>query len=237
MNYKVGDRVRIKSIDWYNKNKDKFSRVWTSDGQIPFEKYMSHFCGKVMTISFVGINYYAMIGDFVAHWTDEMIEGLAEEEVGLIDKFSSRWINEFNLPEGYIFKDENGNVINATKIVMEKKKKEYPKTYEECAKVLLDRASVRNDFGYKGELLVALQKLLVCRDAYWKIAGAEMGLGKPWEPNWEENYEKSVITTFKNAVAKFNTKEQYTFAFPTEEMRDAFYENFKVLIEECKELL
>ena len=36
-------------------------------------------------------------------------------------------------PEGYIFKDENGNVINATKIVLEKKKKEYPKTYEEFA--------------------------------------------------------------------------------------------------------
>ena len=35
----------------------------------------------------------------------------------------------WDLPEGYIFKDENGNVINATKIVLEKKKKEYPKTY------------------------------------------------------------------------------------------------------------
>jgi hypothetical protein len=26
-------------------------------------------------------------------------------------------------------------------------------------------------------------------------------------------------------------------AFPTEEMRDEFYENFKYLIEQCKELL
>ena len=33
--------------------------------------------------------------------------------------------------DDYIFKDENGNVINATKIVLEKKKKEYPKSYEE----------------------------------------------------------------------------------------------------------
>ena len=29
----------------------------------------------------------------------------------------------WDLPEGYIFKDENGNVINATKIVLEKKKR------------------------------------------------------------------------------------------------------------------
>lgn len=35
-------------------------------------------------------------------------------------------------PEGYQFVDENGNVINATKIVLEKKKKGYPKTFEEC---------------------------------------------------------------------------------------------------------
>ena len=45
-------------------------------------------------------------------------------------------INEIRLPEGYIFKDENGNVINATKIVLEKKKKEYPKTYEECNRIM-----------------------------------------------------------------------------------------------------
>ena len=28
----------------------------------------------------------------------------------------------YNLPDGYQFKDENGNVINAQKIVLEKKK-------------------------------------------------------------------------------------------------------------------
>ena len=34
-------------------------------------------------------------------------------------------INEIKLPEGYIFidEDENGNIINATKIVLEKKEK------------------------------------------------------------------------------------------------------------------
>ena len=32
------------------------------------------------------------------------------------------------IPNGYEIKDENGNVINATKIVLEKNKKESPKT-------------------------------------------------------------------------------------------------------------
>ena len=93
-------------------------------------------------------------------------------------------------PESYIFKDENGNVINATKIVLEKKKKEYPKTYEECWYELKHDINHDKVEGYKSDILSALQKLLVCRDAYWKIAGEEMGLGKPWEPDWKDNYQK-----------------------------------------------
>lgn len=167
---------------------------------------------------------------------------LVEEEVGLVDKFSSRWVNEFNLPKGYIFKDENGNIINATKIVLEKKKREYPKTYGECCKVL----------GYSGnynmilttdvdnKLFNALYRLKVCRDAYWKIAGEEMGLGKPWKPDWtDQESPKYCITIIKDQVEA--SKRYYIMntilAFPTEEMRDAFYENFKSEIESCKKLL
>lgn len=29
-----------------------------------------------------------------------------------------------------------------------------------------------------------LQTLLICRNAYWKMAGEQMGFGKSWEPNW-----------------------------------------------------
>lgn len=151
------------------------------------------------------------------------------------------WVNEFNLPDGYIFKDENGNIINATKIVLKKKKKEYPKTYEECCKVL----------GYSGnynmilttdvdnKLFNALYRLKVCRDAYYKIAGDEMRLGKPWKPYFKNgNQTKYCVYNDSGDIIKgswFFTNA--ILAFPAEEMRDAFYENFKVLIEECKELL
>ncbi len=115
----------------------------------------------------------------------------------------------------------------------------YPKTYEDCAKVLLDRASVRNDLGYKGEFLVALQKLFVCRDAYWKIYGEEKGLGGPWEPDWREGRyiiyrnQDDIIGGYREA----GFVEHHIFAFPTKEMRDTFKENFKKDIEKCKELL
>ena len=79
------------------------------------------------------------------------------------------------------------NTINGEKIVktlIKRKfttimKKEYPKTYEECCAILEYIPHTDGIIGYKWNILQSLQKLLVCRDAYWKIAGEEMGLGKP----------------------------------------------------------
>ena len=148
-----------------------------------------------------------------------------------------------------IFKDENGNIINAMKIVLEKKKKEYPKTYEECCKVLniavrdldiLDNMLDTTEIIYSknlDRLLNSFRKLLICRDAYWKLYGEEMGLGKPWEPE-DLRYVYSLFR-WDGDITISNTcyGNNHIFEFPTEEMRDAFYENFKELIEQCKELL
>ena len=241
MRFKVGDRVLIKSIDWYNENKDNYGDIRL--GGTFFRDFMSQFCGSVVTIESIRLVIDTMCYKIKEDngfycWVDEMIEGLVEEEVGLVDNFSSRWVNEFNLPDGYIFKDENGDVINATKIVLEKKKKEYPKTYEECREILKEQADVT--YGYKKDVLHSFQKLLICRDAYWKIAGQEMGLGKPWEPDWG-NPDHDSYPTITRCGGKIIRTTIYThdcpLAFPTEEMRDAFYENFKELINECKELL
>ena len=135
--------------------------------------------------------------------------------------------------DDYIFKDENGNVINTTKIVLEKKKKEYPKTFEECVHALEgeNRMSL--------EQMNAFRKLIDARNAYWKIAGEEMGLGKPWEPDYaKERYiiYKWVDEIFKGYKAG-GFGERFILEFPTEEMRDAFKENFDPDIEFCKELL
>lgn len=115
----------------------------------------------------------------------------------------------------------------------------YPKTYEECCKVLDWNHRNYDRVGYESELLCKFQVLLLCRDAYWKIAGEEIGLGKPWKPDWTNNNEvKFIIGVSENEIIKCCSGiAQYIFAFPTKEMRDAFYENFKSEIEICKELL
>ena len=88
-------------------------------------------------------------------------------------------------------------------------------------------------------LMNQLNKLFICRDAYWKLAGEEMGLGKPLEPDWNNNSQfKYLISCWRaNIIKESYFAKDCTLAFPTPEMRDAFYENFKELIEICKELL
>ena len=141
-------------------------------------------------------------------------------------------------PNGYQFVDENGNVINAQKIVLEKKKKEYPKTYVECYSVLGYEPDEDVVSCYRGKLIESFVKLLICRDAYWKIAGEEMGLGKPWEPIFDIDNNHFVITVHHGEIEKFFGYTPHDIlVFPTAEMRDAFYENFKELIESVKELL
>ena len=146
--------------------------------------------------------------------------------------------------DDYIFKDENGNVINAVKIVLEKKEKKYPETFKECRDYI--ESCYDESFcadlvatGYKSNLIESFAKLLVCRDAYWRIAGKEIGLEKPWEPDWKDNYQKKwTINFYQDEINRTNGPNvQFILAFPSEEMRDAFYNNFKELIEQCKELL
>lgn len=149
------------------------------------------------------------------------------------------------------------SIVENGKLCIIKKTNSYPKTYEECYEILMGKTnfsefnlvpikysnttkfdnSVSPDAPHI-ELFNNLYKIFICRDAYWKIAGEKMGLGKFWEPDLEneelyciQNYNKQIV------ISRTNTAFNKILIFPTEKMRDAFYENFKDLIESCKELL
>ena len=121
-----------------------------------------------------------------------------------------------------------------------RRKPQYPKTYEECCDILqLEHTFELKDLTIDEEKLTdSFIRLKRCRDAYWKIAGEQMGLGKPWEPNWKDDSDKYFICYLKDELWMSNIRDCNRFlVFPTKEMRDAFCENFKNLIENCKELL
>ena len=309
MKYKEGDRVRIRSKEWYESNKNKFGKVWTrsltGDYMICFDHGFVKYCGKVAEIFSVERDNYALKGIPYA-WTDEMIEGLAEypkiaiqgdptRGVSVIDalialggendkdsiattkhacyfidhegKIRSRLLE--NLPEGFklytleewrkenmekenadkkelllgLVETQKGQELiphkdyeikqNGDKFYLVKKKKEYPKTFEECVHVLEGESRMSL------EQMNTFRRLIDARNAYWKIAGEEMGLGKPWEPDWTDlgQLKYCIWVDVGEFITMTNVRGQHILAFPTAEMRDAFYENFKELIEQCKELL
>lgn len=116
-----------------------------------------------------------------------------------------------------------------------KKKSKYPTTYEECCGILgitFDYPDIRMVTTDEFSLYSNFIQLIRCRDAYWKFADN-------WKPDWTDNNEKKYIINFYQNEINFTngTNAQYILSFSTAEMRDAFYENFKNLIEKCKQLL
>ena len=59
MSLKVGDKVRIKSKEWYDKNKDENGEIKKND--IVFGKYYSEFCGLTMDINSLKDDMYYLL--------------------------------------------------------------------------------------------------------------------------------------------------------------------------------
>lgn len=250
--YKIGQKVRVKSLDWYHHNKDSFGSVPIGDKKPKFTYNMSKYCGQVLTVDdhteYEG-EYYMIEDDGRYVWADEMFEGVVDDhqyhtdmsgryhpdsELDNIDKYIMRFDGnecKIALPEGYQFVDREGNIIDTSVIMVTKKEVEYPKDYDGCCNVLND------DDKMSLWMMNELRKLVNARNAYWKIYGEANGLGGSWKPDWENG----CYVIFTNGDGTIERDLQYglnaILAFPTKELRDMFYERFKSEIELCKELL
>jgi hypothetical protein len=101
--------------------------------------------------------------------------------------------------------------------------KEMNKSYRDCvidANILPSREYAK--------AMLALCKLIQLRDCY----------NDGWEPNWNSFEEKYVILFYCNkSVLSCSQRSHCLLAFKTQGLRNAFYENFKDLIEQAKLLL
>lgn len=250
--YKIGQKVKVKSIDWYNYNKDRYGSVCIEDKKPKFTFAMSKYCGLVLTINdhseYEG-EYYMIEDDGKYTWADEMFEGVIDDhqyhpemsgqyypdsEPNNIDKYIQRFDGnecKIALPEGYQFVDREGNIIDTSVIMVTKKEVEYPKDYDGCCNVLDD------DEKMSLWMMNELRKLVNARNAYWKIYGEANGLGGSWKPDWEAGcyviFTKGDGTIERDLQFGINA----ILAFPTKELCDMFYERFISEIEQCKELL
>ena len=80
MKYNVGDKVKIKSLNWYLKNKDQHGDV-DCCGEFCFTDDMAKYCGKIYTIVEKKCNGYKINIDTNSKsivWTDDMFECLVK---------------------------------------------------------------------------------------------------------------------------------------------------------------
>lgn len=236
MKYKVGDQVRIKSIHWYNKNKNEKGTV--SLKHFDFVRDMAVYCGEVLIVESVCSYSYYMKGTSFS-FTDEMIECLVEGKDSKLNmsSLSSDEVMEIDLNE-YEMSDENGNIINAKKVKVRKKSVRLTDYLACCQFLGISEPyievcqSEHMASGYNGHAMASLVTLLICRDAYWKHANN-------WKPDWDIDMlvKYVIVNTGGRIIVQKGYRMNRILAFPNKEMRDTFYENFRSLIEDCKEFL
>lgn len=229
--YKVGDKVQYKGAPSCGSAFEIEKMRWV-DNQVNYTILWYKNCRTTVTAE--DLQPYKEAPMYLNRKVNEQAE-----EIAKILESAKEIMEEIKLdiPDGYEF----FGIDDDNKVVLTKKQPKYPKTYEECCKILNWNYRDYDRVGYNSELLCKFQILLLCRDAYWKIAGEQMGLGKPWEPDYLNPTKEIRYFIFCTGISI--EKEQGLFPtnkiliFPTEEMRDTFYENFKELIELCKEFL
>lgn len=243
--YKVGDKVtldkfpcEIKGMSWeyddiiyYVKGVDFSKGVYSKDLQPYKEETTKESANKAI---FEGnVQSCDIMNDIIKNDMEE--KGDKVKAPNLVGEDYSGKRFGYKIPNGYEF-----DCIKNNEIILKPKQPQYPTTFKECCEYLsLGEDGKLYTKGYKASLIQDFQKLIICRNAYRKIAGEKMGLGKPWEPDWKDiTQTKFVIFIQRGDIRRTEyILENRILAFPTEEMRDAFYKNFKDLIKECKELL
>lgn len=112
---KIGDKVRVKSIEWYNENKDENGNIYFQG--VPFNKYMALLCGKEVIIREISDSYYLIDEPSLRVWTDEMFEDGVIEEPNDIEKTLTKQGDSVNHPSHYTWlKDLCGvEVIDITR--------------------------------------------------------------------------------------------------------------------------
>lgn len=265
--YKVGDKVvayyegilaqfTIQDVRWndeLNKVEYKICSSWLDTSVI--SPYKEETMGEIKSIDLNALEQ--QLDEALAKETKESLEKFFFSEPEPQPKapiLSNRYDYAegkcgYVIPDGYEFDSiKQGYDCDSikqgfqTEIILRPIKPQYPKNYDECCDVLgvphNERYVEVDNPIFQNKLIESFTELLICRNAYWKIAGTEMGLEKPWKYDISKDEFSYAISYQYGHIQKYGIRHRNAIlAFPTAEMRDAFYDNFKELIEQCKELL
>lgn len=134
------------------------------------------------------------------------------------------------LPQNYEVKQND-----VDKLIITREPIQYPKDVAECRDVV-NKVNSKKHTQYVlaiATMLDSFETLMMCRGAYWSIAN-------DWRPFWKDAFQErySIVCDSHGNLQKVHyVNRPTTFVFPTGEMRDAFFENFEYLLNQCRELV
>lgn len=181
MKYKVGDKVRVKSLDWYNENKNAKGIIYKKAQS--FVSTMAELCGEIVTISGFDSYFYKIEEDKNEYcWDDWMFEENIETEV------------KIEVPEGYIIDEEN-STFNCIKFKKKEPEVKISKLgacvlveHPKCVFTILDVEDLKTDF-----------------DSAFKLAKMyDCGATIPTKEQWKIIYEhlNEINNLLKNKIEK-----------------------------------
>lgn len=107
LKFKVGDKVRVKSLEWYNDNKNYDGNIYGLNNKKNFIKEMTCYCGQIFTIKEIENDYYIM-HDNGFRWQDWMLE---DEPV------TEQLLKRNNMETKEMTKEEVSAYLSSTKIL------------------------------------------------------------------------------------------------------------------------
>lgn len=239
--FKPGDTVQVRDYNWYTENQCDGTVCFTSTSTSLISE-MSAWCGKLLTIKSIettAFGEFYLVEENHFAWVDEMLEdSIANKENADEDDINIDGILKLiDIGDGMkkiivnkdyeLMIDPKGDSFVVPKL-------KFPKTVEECYEILNKETGLEYNSGkcegYRGNELSEFQKLLVCRDVYWKLLG-------DWQPSRNEIVYSISRLNGEILIDDDRFGEAEILEFPTREVRDIFYDNFKNRIELCKKLI
>ena len=265
MKYKVGDKVRVKSLEWYNNNTSNADFIYCANF-IPFTQRMSIWCGCVMTIKSIQSNNIYLVEENLYAWTEDMFEGLADYKENVTITLNGK---DYNIENHFVWtedmfegladykenvtitlngKDYNIDVEKAKELGVLKEKDLRCKSWEEFKKKYLKKQGYFYD---ECDMCIALtnnptkvseqltENEAIAIKAFSKLLKLRRDWIGDWDPDWCNGGRiKFCIDIYKNdfCVTSLSNYSK-TFSFPTEEMAIEFLKHFRDLFEQCKMLI
>lgn len=239
MKYKVGDRVRIKSIKWYNENKDEYGYVFSHG--IFFIPRMSIFCSCIMTINAIDTvndNNIYYVEENACVWTEDMFEEFTDYKENM--DYIEITLNDKN----YIIDVKKAIELGVVKETYtrckswEEFKNKYLKKqgffYNECDMSI----ALTNNPTKVSEQLTENEAIAI--KAFSRLLKLRRDWVGNWDPDWsslEYKHKYCIIIRNNNITIGPFCDVQHPFSFPTEGMAIEFLECFRNLFEQCKNLI